>query len=91
MEFKDWLSNAIGLTTLLTILFAVIKVVNTAQRGVNSHEDRLVAVEEQVAKLSLNMVQVAAVSVKIDDMKGEIERMRNRLDRFLDVQSESRA
>lgn len=85
-QILRFLQIAVSSCTLVALIVAAVKVVRIAEKGVESHEGRISNVEEQVAKLSLNMLQLAHVGVKLDDMKAEIERMRNRLDRFLDSQ-----
>lgn len=85
-QILRFLQIAVSSCTLVALIVAAVKVVRIAEKGVESHEGRISNVEEQVAKLALNMLQLAHVGVKLDDMKAEIERMRNRLDRFLDSQ-----
>ena len=74
--------------TLLGILLGGWKVIGIAERGVEDHRGRIGQLEANMANLHLNLLQLGSLSTEVRDMHSEIERMRNRLDRFLDAQAD---
>ena len=74
--------------TLLGISLGGWKVIGIAERGVEDHRGRICQLEANMANLHLNLLQLGSLSTEVRDMHSEIERMRNRLDRFLDAQAD---
>jgi len=83
----QWANFAVAVATLLAIMLGGWKVVGIAERGVEDHRTRLSRVESDLSAMNLALIQVTAVKVEVSDMHKEIERMRDRLDKFLDSQA----
>jgi hypothetical protein len=94
-NIRDWIQLVLSASTLIAIILGVIKVVNIAQKKVEETDTRVSTLEARVHKieeghlaLEANTVEIANLSGKIEtmntSMKAEIERVRDRLDRFLD-------
>jgi hypothetical protein len=81
----------VGTITIITIFYGVFKIVNRNEREWQQREDRLIEAEKAIVALQADVKILTGIDVQIKEMKAEIERMRNRLDRFLDMQSGSRA
>ena len=89
-ELRDWIQIAISFVTFLAVLIAGFKVVTIAQEGVQSHERRITDLEQKQNMVETFVTQVVAMGPKIEMLLQEMERMRNRLDRYLDTQSNTR-
>ena len=87
---KEWISLVIQLVTLLTVVFSAIKVVNRNQREWEKHENRVDLLEREVRSLTDDNERLIAVEAKLVEIGSEMSRVRDRLDRFLDMQSASR-
>ena len=88
--FYQWLQIAISSATLLAMVLGALKVVHVAEKGVDGHEKRIVNLETQSAAQNMSSSKLGSMETKVDDMCKEIERMRNRLDQFLDSQARQR-
>jgi len=82
-----WLAIILQIITLATIIISIIKVINRIEREWNQREERLIAAEKAIKVLETDTRMITAVDVRLADMFKEIERMRNRLDSFLDLQT----
>jgi hypothetical protein len=83
--FQSWLSVALSAATLFSLLFAAGRVIKKQEREWGQNEDRLLDLEKNVRTLLADSKQLTAISAKLEDIGAEIERVRNRLDRFLDT------
>lgn len=70
--------------TLISILFSAVKVINRNIDEWRQRETRMAAVEQRLTEVERDAKLILSIIPKIDDMVKEIERMRNRLDLFLD-------
>ena len=86
LEFRDWLIIVLQLVSLFTVVFSAIKVVNRNTREWDVRELRLMAIEKEQEQMRVAIRDFLGVPVKLNDIGSEIERLRNRLDRFLDTQ-----
>ena len=89
-EAREWFQVLVPLVNFLAIVIAGYKVVSIAQRGVEGHESRIRDLESQAQAVTALASQLTALAAKFEEVSKEVERMRNRLDRFLDLQSASR-
>jgi uncharacterized protein YoxC len=89
-EIRSWAQVIIAAATLITIIWGLAKVVNVAEKKVEELDRRVTRLEESHASIENLTVQVASLAGKSDAIVAEVERVRNRLDRFLDTQSDSR-
>ena len=87
MQFKDWLQLALSCLTLLTVIFSAIKIINKNEREWILRDAKLNELESDVKELKGEVSQMLAVETSLSDISKEVVRMRDRLDRFLDVQS----
>ena len=86
LEFRDWLIIILQVISLFTVIFSADKIINRNVREWDLRELRLLAIEKYLDAMRLAVKDFSGVPVKLNDIAGEIERLRNRLDRFLDVQ-----
>jgi uncharacterized coiled-coil protein SlyX len=90
VNIRDWIQVVLSSLTFLAIIIAGIKVIGIAQKGIESHERRILDLEEKQMVNDKLSVTVTTISSTLSIMATEIERMRNRLDRFLDTQAAPR-
>ena len=88
-DIRDWIQVVLSSCTFLAVIVAGIKVINIAQKGIESHERRIIDLEQKQMLYEAIGTHVTALSAKMEVILQEMERMRNRLDRFLDTQSNS--
>jgi hypothetical protein len=86
LEFRDYLIIVLQLVSLVTVIFSAVKIINRNVREWEVRELRLAAIERELDQMRVAIRDFSGVPVKLNDIAGEIERLRNRLDRFLDVQ-----
>ena len=86
LEFRDWLIIALQVISLFTVIFSAVKIINRNVREWDMRELRLLAIEKELDQMRTAVKDFSGVPVKLNDIAAEIERLRNRLDRFLDVQ-----
>jgi len=89
-DIKEYVQLALSGLTLVGVLFGAFRVVNIAQKGVDAHENRIQTLEAKMGAIETLTVQVTALTASFAEVTKEMERMRNRLDRFLDTQSATR-
>jgi uncharacterized coiled-coil protein SlyX len=89
-EIKDWIQVILSSLTFLAVAIAGIKVIGIAQKGIESHEKRILDLEQKQIVNDKLVITVTSISSTLQVMTMEIERMRNRLDRFLDTQAAPR-
>jgi hypothetical protein len=89
-----YIQLVIGVATLFTLAWGVLKVVKIAEKGVDDHRYRLNTLESQVANMNLKVIDFvhisAEISARLNDSTEEIRRVRDRLDKFLDSQARHR-
>jgi hypothetical protein len=88
-QIRDWAQLILSISTLVAIIWGAFKVVGLAEKKVEELDRRVLSLEDQHESLEKNTMQVATLSGKLDAMTLEIERVRSRLDRFLDFKKES--
>lgn len=86
LEFRDWLIIALQLISLFTVVFSAVKIINRNVREWDVRELRMLSIEKELDEMRTAIRNFSGVPVKLNDIAAEIERLRNRLDRFLDVQ-----
>jgi hypothetical protein len=86
LEFRDWLIIILQVVSLFTVIFSAIKIINRNVREWEVREMRLMAIERELDQMRISIKDFSGMPVKLNDIASEIERLRNRLDRFLDVQ-----
>lgn len=89
-EIREWSQIALSLATLMSILWGILKVVSVAEKKIDDLDRRVFTLEESRLSIDSVVINVASLSGKVDGIIVEIERVRNRLDRFLDTQSSVR-
>jgi hypothetical protein len=85
-NLKEYLIILLQLITILGIVFSAIKIVNRNIAEWQMKEVRMQAIERELSELRSAHLAIAALSTKLTDIVAEIERLRTRLDRFLDMQ-----
>ena len=85
MQVKDWIQLILLMITLLSILTAAAKVITMAQFAIKLQDTRITNLENLNIENTQMKEELATINGKVDVMTQEIERMRNRLDRFLDT------
>ena len=88
---KEWIQLVLSTFTLLAIVVGGWKVISIAERGVEDHRARLGRLESDVSNINLALLQLTGVKTEVADMHGEVIRMRDRLDKFLDIQAKREA
>jgi len=86
LEFRDWLIILLQVISLFTVVFSAVKIINRNVREWEVRELRLMAIEKELDAMRVAIRDFSGMPVKLNDISSEIERLRNRLDRFLDVQ-----
>lgn len=95
---KDYLQLIVSAVTLMSVIFGMLKVFNrqeqvwrNQEQSVQDMDKRLAVAEKTIAELKGLYTDVTAIRVAVTelgrDMEREMERVRNRLDRFLDAQA----
>ena len=95
MDWHIWLAAIVPSVNLLVLLIAAVRFSNRQEREWSQREERVIALEKDVASLRAKTDIIGTVSTQLIDVKAEVERMRanlkielervrNRLDRFLD-------
>ena len=90
MQIKDWIQLVLLIITFLSILVAAAKVITMAQFAIKLQDNRITNLENLNIENTQMKEELATINGKVDVMTHEIERMRNRLDRFLDTTSSVR-
>ena len=85
MQVKDWIQLVLLIITFLSILVAAAKVITMAQFAIKLQDTRITNLENLNIENTQMKEELATINGKVDVMTQEIERMRNRLDRFLDT------
>jgi uncharacterized coiled-coil protein SlyX len=94
-DWHFWLAAVAPTVNLIVLLVAAIRFSNRQEREWSQREERVIALEKDVASLRAKTDIIGTVSTQLIDVKAEMERMRadlkielervrNRLDRFLD-------
>jgi len=89
-SLHDWIQLALSAVTLTAIIMAGIKVIHIAQKGVESHEQRIQTLEKDRAWVERVTEEITKITTRVEAMQDEMRRMRDRLDRFLDGPTEGR-
>ena len=84
IELRDWIQLALSVASLTAIIIGALKVIHIAQRGVESHERRITNLEKDHAWVDGMTLEMGKLTTRVDEMKEEVQRMRDRLDKFLD-------
>lgn len=79
-----WITALSGVANLCGILFFAFKSVNRVEAHLDDRDRRLTELETVSQRMQTELKILVGVSAKLEDLGREIERMRNRLDRFLD-------
>lgn len=82
---KDYLIIALQVLSLFTIVFSALKVINRNIDEWKAREMRLAHIESELSDMRQVSRDIAGLNVRLSDIASEIERMRSRLDRFLDT------
>ena len=82
----QWLQIGLSMFSLAAILFGVIKVLNRNNEEWRERERRFVAIEQEVAEMRRESKEIIAIGAQLERVEKEIQRVRDRLDRFLDFQ-----
>ena len=90
MQVKDWIQLILLMITLLSILTAAAKVITMAQFAIKLQDTRITNLENLNIENTQMKEELATINGKVDVMTQEIERMRNRLDRYLDTSAPAR-
>lgn len=90
----DWIGVILQLLTLCTIVISALKVIDRNIDEWKNREQRLSLIEQRLTKMESELDamrnmgrDISAILAKQTDTATEIERLRNRLDRFLDARS----
>lgn len=86
-SIKEYLIILLQLLTILGIVFSAVKIVNRNVAEWQMKETRMQAIERELSELRSAHLSIASLSTKMTDIVAEIERLRTRLDRFLDTQA----
>ena len=88
----DWIGVILQLLTLGAIAISAIKVIDRNIDEWKTREQRLSLIEQRLTKMETELDamrnmgrDIASILAKQTDTATEIERLRNRLDRFLDA------
>lgn len=88
------LSVILQCCTLVTVIFSAIKVINRNTDEWRQRELRLAEIERRITKFDLELShvqdmekQVSTITAQMADLLSEFKRIRDRLDRFLDMSS----
>jgi biopolymer transport protein ExbB/TolQ len=81
---KDWIQLVLSCLTLFAVVYSAMKVINRNQKEWEENERRLTSLELDVAEMRKETKQIVGVEAKLDDLTREIQRVRDRLDGFLD-------
>ena len=84
---KEWLSIILQVITLFSIVYSAVKIVNRNEREWVQKEDRISVIENNIKEMKASTIMLVALESKITELSGEMIRVRDRLDRFLDMQS----
>ena len=91
-DVKWWVTLLVpALNTVLLLAIAriintgLLKLVERVEKHLDDRDRRLVALESNVSSLNTDVRTIVAMATKIDDIGREIERVRNRLDSFIDA------
>ena len=87
---REWIALILQSITLIAVVFSAIKVVNRNQREWEKHENRVDLLEREVSNLIDGGERLVAVEARLVEISSEMSRVRDRLDRFLDMQSATR-
>ena len=86
LAFREWLIVSLQVVSLFAVLFSAVKIINRNVREWDIRELRLAGIEKELLEMRLSIKEVVGLPAKLNDITPEIERLRNRLDRFLDIQ-----
>jgi hypothetical protein len=84
-QFRDWVQLIVPSLNLFLILFGVVKVFNRNEQEWKDKERRLAVTESNISNLQAFGLDIAAMKTKLAEIGSELERVRNRLDKFLDM------
>ena len=70
--------------TLISIFYSIFKIVNKNTEEWRQRESRMQLLETDVRSLNNYSATIVKVDTKLGELTTEIERVRNRLDHFLD-------
>jgi hypothetical protein len=70
--------------TLVSIFYSIFKIVNRNTEEWRQRESRMQLLETDVRSLNTYSATIVKVDTKLGELTTEIERVRNRLDAFLD-------
>lgn len=84
-DIREWIQAASSMVSLLLIVFGLFKVFNRQESEWKEKERRLTVVETDVKVMKDIGMDVVAIRTKMSEIVGEITRVRDRLDSFLDA------
>ena len=86
LAFREWLMVSLQIISLVAVVLSAVKIINRNVREWDVRELRLAGIEKELLEMRLSIKEVVGLPAKLNDITPEIERLRNRLDRFLDIQ-----
>jgi hypothetical protein len=89
LALLQWFQIALSALSLAGILFGVVKVLNRNNEEWRERERRFVAIEQEIAEMRKEGKEIIAVGAQLGQVEKEMERVRDRLDRFLDMHTVS--
>ena len=94
-QVRLWFSVIIPTVNLMAIIIAGIKILNRQTREFEQREGRMVDAEKAIMQLHCGLRdlqkesnQLSSLSVRVEELCSEMKRMRDRLDRWLDVRAQ---
>jgi biopolymer transport protein ExbB/TolQ len=81
----QWFQIVLSALSLAGILFGVVKVLNRNNEEWRERERRFVAIEQEVSEMRREGKEIIAIGAQLARVEKEMERVRDRLDRFLDL------
>jgi len=82
---QEWLTVAIGLLNLAAVAWGAIKIVNRNGLEWRDRELRLLALEAEMASYRGLASKIAEMSVKLNEVSAELLRLRERLERLIEI------
>lgn len=86
-DLKDWMTVFAQFLNTFAILYGILRVVTRIEKENDDKSNRLIAAERAISTLQQAQSSFSAILTKVDDLGKEMERIRDRLDKFLDRQT----
>jgi hypothetical protein len=80
----QWFQLAVAIVTLAGLAFSAMKIFNRNSDEWRDRERRLVGMEDEVKEMRTENRQILAFGSQLSELKNEMERVRDRMDQFLD-------